>query len=69
LKPLTLSKGKITIKWKLISIEKRIAKIECSLFDNNGVEYAKGRLSYFYFPEKIAKARYHYPGIEAFYEK
>lgn len=69
LKPLTLSKGEITIRGKLISVEKRIAKIECSLFDNNGVEYAKGRLSYFHFPEKIAKMRYHYPGIEAFYEK
>ena len=69
LKPLTLSKGEITVKGKLISIEKRIAKIECSLFDNEGVEYAKAKLSYFHFPERIAKERYKYPGIEAFYEK
>lgn len=68
LKPLTLSKGEITVRGRLISVEKRLAKIECSLFDNDGIEYAKANLSYFHFPEKIAKAKYHYPGIEAFYE-
>ncbi len=69
IKPLTLSKGEITIKGRLIAVEKRIAKIECSLFDKDGVEYAKGKLNYFHFPENIAKERYFYPGIEAFYEK
>ena len=32
------------------------------------VEYAKAKLSYFHYPEKIAKAKFNYPGIEAFYE-
>ena len=68
LKPLSISKGEITIRGKLISVEKRLAKIECSLFDNNGIEYAKANLSYFHYPENIAKAKFHYPGIEAFYE-
>lgn len=69
LKPLNISKGEITIKGRLISIEKRIAKIECSLFDKEGVEYAKAHLDYFYFPERVAKIKYHYPGIEAFYDE
>lgn len=69
LKPLTISKGEITIRGKLISVEKRLAKIECALFDSEGVEYAKAQLSYFHYPEKIAKARFSYPGIEAFYEQ
>jgi uncharacterized protein (TIGR00369 family) len=69
LKPLTLAKGEITIRGKIISIEKRLAKIECSLFDGKGIEYAKAQLSYFYFPERVAKLKYNYPGIEAFYEK
>ncbi|MCF6357267.1 MAG: PaaI family thioesterase [Draconibacterium sp.] len=69
LKPLTLSKGEITIKGRLISVEKRLAKIECSLYDKDGVEYAKGKLSYFHFPENVARNRYHYPGVEAFYEE
>ncbi len=69
LKPLTLSKGEITIKGKLISVEKRLAKIECSLSDSQGIEYAKAQIDYFHFPERVARERYHYPGIEAFYEK
>ena len=69
LKPLTLSKGEITIKGKLISVEKRLAKIECSLSDSQGIEYAKAQIDYFLFPERVARERYHYPGIEAFYEK
>ena len=64
---LTLAKGEITIRGKLIAVEKRIAKIACSLFDGEGVEYAKADLSYFHFPERVARAKYHYPGIEAFY--
>jgi len=64
--PLTLSKGEFTVKGRLISKEKRIAKIKCSLFDGEGVEYAKAQISYFHFPERAAKERYHYPGIEAF---
>ena len=69
LKPLTLAKGEITIKGKLISVEKRLAKIECSLSDSQGIEYAKAQINYFHFPERVARERYHYPGIEAFYEK
>ncbi len=67
IKPLTLAKGEVTVRGRLVSIEKRIAKIECSLFDKDGVEYAKATLDYFHFPERIAKAKYFYPGIEAFY--
>jgi len=67
-KPLNISVGEITIRGKLISAKKRIAKIECSLFDNDGVEYAKGRLDYFHFPERVAKVKYFYPGIDAFFE-
>ncbi|MCD6355003.1 MAG: PaaI family thioesterase [Prolixibacteraceae bacterium] len=68
LKPLSISIGEITVKGKLISVEKRLANIECSLFDSEGVEYTKAQLKYFHFPEKIAKSKYSYPGIEAFYE-
>lgn len=68
LKPLTLSKGEITVKGKLISVEKRTVQIGCSLFDLDGNECSKANLTYFHFPEKIAKIKYHYPGIEAFYE-
>ncbi len=66
LKPVKIKKGEITIKGKLESVEGRIAKINATLYNNEGEECAKGILDYFVFPEKIAKARYQYPGIEAF---
>lgn len=69
LKPVKVSKGQLTIKGHIISEEGRIAKIACCLFDGDGVECAKADISYFVFPEKIAKARYQYPGIEAFYNE
>ncbi len=68
LKPVFISKGELTVKGRLIKIEGSIAKIECSLFDGEGVECLKAEADYFCFPEKIAKAKYHYPGIEAFHE-
>ncbi|MEN8116136.1 MAG: PaaI family thioesterase [Bacteroidota bacterium] len=69
LKPVKISKGELTIKGRLVSSDGRIAKIACSLTDSDGIVCAKAEISYFYFPERIAKARYKYPGIEAFYEK
>lgn len=68
LKPVYISKGEITIKGKLISIDERIAKIQCSLFDGENTECATAEIDYYCFPERIAKVKYHYPGIEAFYE-
>ena len=67
--PVHIKNGEVTLKGRLISTEKRVAKISCSLFDGSGKECANGDISYFYFPEKIAKAKYHYPGVEAFYEQ
>uniref|UniRef100_UPI003217387B PaaI family thioesterase n=1 Tax=uncultured Draconibacterium sp. TaxID=1573823 RepID=UPI003217387B len=68
IKPVKVSKGELTIKGHINSQEGRLAKITCSLFDGEGEECAKGDITYFVFPEKIAKARFQYPGIEAFYE-
>ena len=66
--PMYINNGELSIHGKIISTEKRLAKIHCTLFDGNGKECAKGDLTYFCFPEKIAKAKYHYPGVDAFYE-
>lgn len=69
LSPVYISNGELSLHGKLVSTEKRLAKISCSLFDGNNKECAKGEVTYFCFPEKIAKAKYHYPGAEAFYEQ
>lgn len=68
LKPVNISKGEVTVKGKLISAEKKLATIAVSLFDGDGIECAKAEVIYFCLPENIAKAKYHYPGIQAFYE-
>ncbi|WP_346854037.1 PaaI family thioesterase [uncultured Draconibacterium sp.] len=68
LKPVKVSKGQVTVRAHLVATEGRIAKISCSLFDGDNVECVKADIDYFCFPENVAKARYHYPGVDAFYE-
>jgi len=65
-KPVYLSKGEISVRGKLVSVEKRLAKVECTLFDGQNEACATAAVTYFYFPEKIARAKYNYPGVEAF---
>ena len=67
LKPVLISKGEIIVRGKVVSVDKKIATIEASLFDGEGTECASASIDYFCFPENIARAKYHYPGIEAFY--
>jgi uncharacterized protein (TIGR00369 family) len=65
-KPVYISKGEITARARLISTEKHLALIECTLLDGAGEICAKAEATYFCFPEKIARAKYNYPGAEAF---
>ena len=67
-KPVFISKGSISVRGKVIAHQQNLAKISCSLFDGNGQECATATIDYFCFPEKIAKAKYYYPGKEAFYQ-
>lgn len=69
LKPTFIAKGEITVKGQLLSFENRRAKIACSLFDGQMEECVKAEITYFCFPEKIARAKYHYPGVEAFFSE
>ncbi len=67
-KPVNISKGEITVTGKLVSIDKKLATISASLFDGDGTKCAIAEIVYYCLPENIAKAKYHYPGIQAFYE-
>jgi acyl-coenzyme A thioesterase PaaI-like protein len=69
LKPVLISKGEIKVKGKVVSTDKKLATITASLFDGDGIECATAEIIYFCLPENIAKAKYHYPGIQAFYEQ
>jgi len=65
-KPVYISKGPVTVKGQLVSTEKRTAMLECTLYDGNNEPCASANVTYFIFPEKIARAKYNYPGAEAF---
>lgn len=64
--PVFISKGEVIIRARLVSQEKRLAKIACRLADGEGKICASAEVTYFCFPEKIARTKYNYPGAEAF---
>jgi uncharacterized protein (TIGR00369 family) len=66
LRPLSISKGEITISARLDKQEKRFLTIACKITDKAGGEYATGEVRYYIFPEEVAKSRFNYPGKEAF---
>lgn len=69
LKPVLIANGEITIRARLMSSEDRVVKIKCTLEDGNGIVCTTSVLSYYCFPINVAKAKYHYPGVEAFINK
>lgn len=68
-KPVLIDKGNITIKASLKEMKKNIAHIAVSLFDGEGKLCSEAIAQYFTLPEKIARKKMMYPGIENFYEK
>jgi acyl-coenzyme A thioesterase PaaI-like protein len=58
----------IHIKAKVVSQEKNIAKIEAQLFNSDHELCSTGYFDFFVFPERIAKAKFSYPGKEAYYK-
>lgn len=68
LKPVFLSRGETTVTGKVTEVNGNLATISLELFDGEGQKCAVAEAIYFCFPEKIARAKYHYPGHEAFYE-
>lgn len=66
-KPAFISKGAFTVKANLLSFQKNIARIKTTLYDGDDKICATAVAEYFCFPEKIARAKYNYPGAKAFY--
>jgi uncharacterized protein (TIGR00369 family) len=67
-KPLYIDRGDITIKARLVEQSTRLATIQAELIDFNGQLCAEAEIRYFLVPETEAREKYHYPGVEAFYE-
>lgn len=65
-KPVHTKDEKLTIRGHLKSMEKRIAHIHVQLYNSQGEVCTEGDIDYFVYPEKIARERFYYQGIEAF---
>ena len=67
--PVFVNTGKISLRAKLIETQKRIAKVKAQLYNSEGKMCTEADISYFIFPENIVRDKFHYPGIDAFFEK
>lgn len=66
--PVFINQEEILIKARLKERKSKLAEIETFLFDSNGKLCTEAVVHYFIFTENIAKEKYRYPGIKAFYE-
>jgi len=67
LKPVYITKGELEVRARLEGMDEMIANISCRLFDGEGVCCATANAKYFCYPERIARRKLYYPGVEAFY--
>lgn len=66
--PLEITNNEIIVKAHIENVNKRLAYIHASIENHMGKICSEGTITYFIFPQQIAKEKYHYPGVEAFYE-
>jgi uncharacterized protein (TIGR00369 family) len=66
--PLYIDQGDITIRARLLEQNKRMATINARLINASGKICAEAEIRYFLVPENEAREKYHYPGVDAFYE-
>ncbi|PLX19177.1 MAG: hypothetical protein C0597_05540 [Marinilabiliales bacterium] len=62
-------KGKLQVRAKLIEQNKKFATIHAELIDSDMNVCSEADVKYFIFPLEIAKRKYNYPGVEAFFEQ
>jgi len=61
-------KGELTVRAKLINKDRKFALIRAEILNSVGVICSVAEVKYFIFPQEMAKQRFHYPGVEAFFE-
>ena len=69
LKPVYVNRGAIRLRASLIEVKRNLADVNVELYDAEDVLCSEGVISYYTFPEKVARERFHYPGFEAFKEE
>lgn len=66
LKRVLVNEGPILIRAKLIENRHRVALIKAELFNAAGELASEANVQYFLLPEKMAKEKLSYPGVEHF---
>ena len=66
--PLYIDQEIVTIRAGISEQNKRIATIHAKLIDTSGKTCAEAEIKYFLLPEKEAREKYNYPGVDAFFE-
>lgn len=61
-------KGNLKVRAKLISQDRRFANIHAEILNADGKLCSEAEVQYMIFPQEMAKKKFSYPGIEAFYE-
>lgn len=64
-----INKGNIMLRASLKEMKKNIAHISVGLYDGEGKLGSEGIAQYFTLPEKIARKKKLYPGLESFFEE
>jgi len=67
LKPVFITKGKVSMKAEIIERKERNVMLRCYLFDGAGTLCAQAETDFFIYPEDIARRRLNFPGKESFY--
>ncbi|HPS12666.1 MAG TPA: PaaI family thioesterase [Prolixibacteraceae bacterium] len=67
--PLRISKGTTTIRCRLVEKKEKQAIMHATISDGEGKLCSEARLTFFIYPLNVAKKRFYYPGIEAFYKE
>lgn len=67
--PVYMNKGEISLKARITELKEKNAKVLCQLFNSQSKLCAEAVADFFLYPAEVAKSRFRYPGIEAFYKK
>jgi len=59
----------IKARASLIETTSRMVTIKAEILNNEDKVCSEAVIKYFIFPEKLAQEKYHYPGVEAFFEE
>ncbi len=68
-KPVCTDKGEIWLRAKVINLSNRFATARVELFNAENELAAEAEITYMVFPEKIAREKFGWPGIDAFYKE